>query len=856
MNDQEQPLPLLELFNRLRKAGLPLGIGEYKLALQALEHGFGIAGQEALARLCRTLWVKSGEETLLFNYHFQQVMDEWRAQTRPVEPAITPLSDPIKQRFLFPTSKLKRSWLIGSALLLVVGIGVWLATRPRKLCPYFTSAPPIDFTIVGREYRYTVVACKARETDPPPKIRVLHKPPWLKENPSSDGTVTLSGSPTSKLWQPIVRVWDLVGKVKGGFEAPDSATENTYSYLSPVSSPNGQYFAMQHSDRLIDLRDLSGRKLATLKHSGIVADVVFSPDSQFLATAAGDGSVRIWDLAGRLKQQLPHYHRVKEILFSPDGQRLATRTEGDLVRLWNLSNNQSKELSRSSSGIDGFTRDGKYLITTTTNGDAELWNLSGNRVAKVNATGFWASFDGKWIIAQSRDAAKTVLVLNWSGQQIAKLSSLNYDSLNYTCFGSNGQLIAAATDKEVGLWSLSGQQLKVLPHPNSIQNISFSPNGQRLATVSVDGTIRLWDTGTQLGQLLLTLNNAENGKVRFSADGQSLIFTGHSNTYTTALQVTDGTGQSDTQSFNIRVSPPPSDSEISNQKLGYLAISGAIFLLLLAGGYAIARWWLERISQSSVDELARELDAPTSQETSSALESQLEPEDEVQVGKAMLANQIETGEYFPVTRRQMKQSWRYLRRMLREGPPTELDVEATVKQIGQQGLLLNLVLRPRRINRSELLLLLDQEGSMVPFHSLGRRLAETALQGGRLARVGVYHFHNCPNDYLYNDPRRTEAMAINAVLNAYADSAGVLIFSDAGAAQGGLNPERVQLTQEFLIHLKQRVRYIAWLNPTPATRWQGTSAESIARLVPMFELTRQGLQEAIAVLRGKLVPYL
>jgi uncharacterized protein with von Willebrand factor type A (vWA) domain len=30
-------------------------------------------------------------------------------------------------------------------------------------------------------------------------------------------------------------------------------------------------------------------------------------------------------------------------------------------------------------------------------------------------------------------------------------------------------------------------------------------------------------------------------------------------------------------------------------------------------------------------------------------------------------------DYFPVTRRQMKQSWRYLRRPVREGPLEELD---------------------------------------------------------------------------------------------------------------------------------------------------------------------------------------
>ncbi|MHC5929198.1 hypothetical protein [Nostoc sp.] len=35
-------LPLLELFTKLREAGLPLGIEEYQLVLQAMQAGFGI----------------------------------------------------------------------------------------------------------------------------------------------------------------------------------------------------------------------------------------------------------------------------------------------------------------------------------------------------------------------------------------------------------------------------------------------------------------------------------------------------------------------------------------------------------------------------------------------------------------------------------------------------------------------------------------------------------------------------------------------------------------------------------------------------------------------------------------------
>jgi hypothetical protein len=67
-------LPLLDLFTRLREAGLPLGVGEYQLLLRALQGGFGVADEAALKRLCQALWVKSTEDNRLFEYHFKQVM--------------------------------------------------------------------------------------------------------------------------------------------------------------------------------------------------------------------------------------------------------------------------------------------------------------------------------------------------------------------------------------------------------------------------------------------------------------------------------------------------------------------------------------------------------------------------------------------------------------------------------------------------------------------------------------------------------------------------------------------------------------------------------------------------------------
>ncbi len=233
--------------------------------------------------------------------------------------------------------------------------------------------------------------------------------------------------------------------------------------------------------------------------------------------------------------------------------------------------------------------------------------------------------------------------------------------------------------------------------------------------------------------------------------------------------------------------------------------------------------------------------------------------DEIQVAKAIRQSDNQLSELFPlivndlpVTHRQMKQGWRYLRQFTREGTPSELDMEATIQQVAQQGFLLNPVLVPPRVNRIELLLLIDQDGSMVPFHHLSQGLAGTASRGGRFSRVRMYYFHNCPDEYLYRDPYHLEAEPIDdCLLNLPKARTVCLIFSDAGAARGGFSSRRRRLTKFFLKELRQHISYIAWLNPVPRKRWENTTAQDIATLVPMFEVNRQELYKAIDALRGR-----
>ncbi len=79
-------------------------------------------------------------------------------------------------------------------------------------------------------------------------------------------------------------------------------------------------------------------------------------------------------------------------------------------------------------------------------------------------------------------------------------------------------------------------------------------------------------------------------------------------------------------------------------------------------------------------------------------------------------------------------------------------------------------------------------------------------------------------------------------------------MSDAGAARGNYDEKRLANTRAFLKTLNTYTYLYAWLNPMPLKRWAATTAEDITRIVPMFPLDREGLNDAINILRGQPFP--
>ena len=215
----------------------------------------------------------------------------------------------------------------------------------------------------------------------------------------------------------------------------------------------------------------------------------------------------------------------------------------------------------------------------------------------------------------------------------------------------------------------------------------------------------------------------------------------------------------------------------------------------------------------------------------------------------------------PISRRAMVYTWRHLRRPLPDGPPDVLDVEATIAQAGRQGFLLAPVYRRRRQNHAHLVLLLDQNGSMAPFHRFTRDLLETARDESTIRRVEAVYFHDLPTLHDQNttpgvhlDPHLTRPGDWDTLAAGWSPETAALIVSDAGAARGSWDIERVRLTARFLGWLRRLTTNVAWLNPMPAERWAATTAEAVAHLIPMYPMDTEGLGRAIDVLCGLTRP--
>jgi len=239
---------------------------------------------------------------------------------------------------------------------------------------------------------------------------------------------------------------------------------------------------------------------------------------------------------------------------------------------------------------------------------------------------------------------------------------------------------------------------------------------------------------------------------------------------------------------------------------------------------------------------------------------------------------------YPLTEREIAQAWRRLRRRLRSGPAAELDVAASVEQYGRHGIATPPVLVPRRRNTAKLLLLIDRFGSMTPFHGYVDHVIQAIRNAGRIDDAREVYFHDLPGSAadrtvlgqvedpfrpnldailsliepmrdgsVYEDPQLTVPFPLTAVLDHLAKATATLIISDAGAARRRYDATRLLDTVALLKALHAKAGTVVWINPVQPENWPRTTADQVRRYIPMYPLTREGLDRAIDGLRGRPV---
>ena len=90
---------------------------------------------------------------------------------------------------------------------------------------------------------------------------------------------------------------------------------------------------------------------------------------------------------------------------------------------------------------------------------------------------------------------------------------------------------SASDDESVNIWNYDSlQSVMQFPHPTGVQAVDFSPDGERLATASYDGVVRMWDLATN-GYLFNLSGHVGNCKdLSFHPSGTILASVGFDNT--------------------------------------------------------------------------------------------------------------------------------------------------------------------------------------------------------------------------------------------------------------------------------------------------------------------------------------
>lgn len=200
------------------------------------------------------------------------------------------------------------------------------------------------------------------------------------------------------------------------------------------------------------------------------------------------------------------------------------------------------------------------------------------------------------------------------------------------------------------------------------------------------------------------------------------------------------------------------------------------------------------------------------------------------------------------------------------GEKTELNLDKTIDRTCKNAGMLELAFDRPKENKIKVLVLADSGGSMAYYADICDRLFTALNKSDHFKDLKIYYFHNCIYDELYTDSylRRKSAVSFESFMNNVGSDYRVFLVGDAamspyelmspgGIIDWGLYNEVPGI--ERLRDIRKKFDYAVWLNPILKQNRNYNDGyftiSRIAEIFPMEDLTGEGLEKAVKILKSK-----
>lgn len=210
-----------------------------------------------------------------------------------------------------------------------------------------------------------------------------------------------------------------------------------------------------------------------------------------------------------------HDGDVMSVAFSPDGEVIASASADKTIKLWRHDGKVLQTLKEHKGEVFSvsFSLDGKILISASSDKTIKLWQYQPNQtftllksITDKEGIGAVSLSSDKQTIATATNANSTgkytVKLWHWNGKLLSTFPGHN-DQVRGLNFSPDGQTIASASlDNTIKLWNVKNYKLvKDIKGTENFFGVRFVDN-QLIAAASADNTVQLWNVkGQQIGTL-------------------------------------------------------------------------------------------------------------------------------------------------------------------------------------------------------------------------------------------------------------------------------------------------------------------------------------------------------------------